>query len=93
MLWAAARDLEADDYEAKLQDAYRDGDSMAEHDFNISYLFCLPKKPAGQLDDGTDYYDAEATRPLALVNTDNRIVAAAAKRRWERTLNAFVYHS
>ena len=38
-----------------------------------------------------DYYDAEATRPLSLVNTDNRLVAAAAKRRWEHVLGEYVH--
>ena len=59
--------------------------------YNSSLLVCLPKKPSGQTDTGDDFYDPESTRPLALVNTDNRLVAAAAKRRWERILQDFVY--
>ena len=59
--------------------------------YNASLLVCLPKKRSGQLDDGTDFYDAEATRPLALVNTDNRLVAAAAKHRWEHVLGEYVH--
>ena len=55
------------------------------------FWYASPRKKAGSLEDGTDFYDAEATRPLALVNTDNRLVAAAAKRRWERALSQFVY--
>ena len=54
-------------------------------------MVCLPKKPCGQTDDGDAIYDPESTRPLALVNTDNRLVAAAAKRRWESILQDFVY--
>ena len=42
---------------------------------------------------GWEYFAPEATRPLALVNCDNRIVAAAAKRRWERTFAAYVHPS
>ena len=72
---------------ALIDEAYADDAST----YNASLLVCLPKKKAGSLADGTDFFDAEATRPLALVNTDNRLVAAAAKRRWERALNAFVY--
>ena len=72
---------------ALIDEAYADDAST----YNASLLVCLPKKKAGSLEDGTDFYDAEATRPLALVNTDNRLVAAAAKRRWERALSHFVY--
>ena len=89
VLWDVAQALGGSNAPQLIEEAYWDDPST----YNASLLVCLPKKPAGQMDDGTDYYDAEATRPLALVNTDNRIVAAAAKRRWERTLNAFVYHS
>ena len=59
--------------------------------YNASLLVCLPKKRCGQLEDGTDFYDAEATRPLALVNTDNRLVAAAARHRWEHVLGEYVH--
>ena len=79
--------LGGSDATALIDEAYADDPST----YNASLLVCLPKKKAGSLEDGTDYFDAEATRPLALVNTDNRLVAAAAKRRWERALNRFVY--
>ena len=54
-------------------------------------LVCLPKKSSGSTVAGVDIYEAESTRPLALVNCDNRIVAAAAKRRWEHTLRSYVH--
>ena len=54
---------------------------------------CLPKKATGATATGEPVYDPETTRPLALVNCDNRIVAAAAKSRWERTFAAYVHPS
>ena len=54
------------------------GDLIPE-DLNHSRLICLPKKPTGTLADDTCYYSPEATRPLSIVNTDNRLIAAAVK--------------
>ena len=87
ILWDVATALAGSQASALIDAAYWDQPDS----YNASLLVCLPKKPAGQLPEGIDYYTAEATRPLALVNTDNRLVAAAAKRRWERTLGAWVY--
>ena len=46
-------------------------------EFNLSFLCCLPKKPTGIQDGIGAYYDATQTRPLSLVNTDNRLIADA----------------
>ena len=46
-------------------------------EFNLSFLCCLPKKPTGIQDGIGAYYDATQTRPLSLVNTDNRLIANA----------------
>ena len=37
-----------------------------------------------------DFYTGETTRPLALVNTDNRILASAARITWEPILANFI---
>ena len=42
------------------------------YDFNVFYLCCLPKKPTGNDPTEGDYFSPSATRPLSLVNTDNR---------------------
>ena len=36
------------------------------------------------------YYTADHTRPLSIVNTDNRLVANAARMKWEHILNEWV---
>ena len=46
-------------------------------DFNASFLCCLPKKPSGHDPIEGDYFKPAATRPLSLVNTDNRLIAGA----------------
>ena len=81
--------LEGDNAETLIDEAYRDQPDT----YNSSLLVCLPKKAGGATADGTPVYDPDATRPLSLVNCDNRIVAAAAKRRWERTFSAYVHPS
>ena len=45
--------------------------------FNASFLCCLPKKPSGHDPTEGDYFKPSATRPLSLVNTDNRLIAGA----------------
>ena len=47
--------------------------------FNDSYLCCLPKKPSGTDQVAGDYFLPSATRPLSLVNTDNRLIASALR--------------
>jgi hypothetical protein len=37
-----------------------------------------------------DYFAADATRPLAIVNTDNRLIASAYRLRWEPILEPWV---
>ena len=52
------------------------------HDFNLGILYCLPPKLEGIDADLGEYYEAVATRPLSLVNTDNQLLANAARIRW-----------
>ena len=47
--------------------------------FNEAFLCCLPKKPVKVDEELGDLFDAEHTRPLSIVNTDNRILAAALR--------------
>ena len=44
-------------------------------DFNATYLVCLPKKASGVHPELGEYYKASSTRPLSLINTDNRLLA------------------
>ena len=43
-------------------------------DFNQTFVCCLPKKVFGNCSVLGDFYDPQNTRPLSLVNTDNRLV-------------------
>ena len=69
-----------------LSDAYRDRCGADAHAFNDALLCCLPKKPCEISPEFGEVYAGEDTRPLALVNTDNRIIASAARGCWERIL-------
>ena len=73
-----------------LSEAYSDRCPQDTHDFNQSLLCCLPKKPSGIHGEVGEYFKGEDTRPLALVNTDNRIIASAARLTWEPILNNFI---
>ena len=59
-------------------------------DTTLGILCCLPKKKTGVDEEAGDYYAADATRPLSIVNTDNRILANAARNRWEPIFNIWV---
>ena len=78
ILWGAFQELGMDEAIHTLDEAY-DG----QHGFNASIMACLPKAPVGISDDGEDVYDAASTRPLSIVNTDNRLMCSAARLRWE----------
>ena len=70
-----------------LLDAYRDRCGEEVHAFNDALLCCLPKKPCEIDPEFGEVYAGEDTRPLALVNTENRIIASAARRCWEPILD------
>ena len=83
ILWSVAEGLESEDASPLLHEAYSDVCGSGGHLYNLGNLICLPKKAAGLDDVGEEYFDAEGTRPLSVVNCDNRIVANAARLRWE----------
>ena len=60
------------------------------HFYNESALVCLPRKATRTMEDGTSVFTSENTRPLSLVNCDNRIVASAARLRWEAHLSKWI---
>ena len=47
--------------------------------FHAAKLCCFPKKPVRQDPDLGDLYSPDSTRLLSIVNTDNRLIAAAGK--------------
>ena len=46
-------------------------------DFNFAFLYCIPKKADYTDHDLGDVYACGSTRPISVVNTDNRILANA----------------
>ncbi len=62
------------------------------HEFNIGNMVFLPKKVAGCDPELGDFYTANDTRPLVLVNTDNRIIAGALRYKLEPILAKRISH-
>jgi hypothetical protein len=69
ILTAAVAEIQADDFD----------ENTLPEGFNTSYLCCLLKKPSGTDQAKGDYFLPGATRPLSLVNTDNRLIASAVR--------------
>ena len=83
ILFDAAEVLATPDGPQRMQDA-ADGEN---HEFNLGILCCLPKKVTGTDATAGDFYSAENTRPLSIVNTDNRLITNAYRLRWEPLFN------
>ena len=58
--------------------------------FNHSHLCCLPKKPAGTHPAFGEFYTAAKTRPMSLINTDNRLLASSYRSLLEPLADAVV---
>ena len=69
--------LDFDDTKHRLRDELNSGDADSTATFNDGTLACLPKKPSGVDGEVGEFYSPEDTRPLTIVNTDNRLVANA----------------
>ena len=86
-LWGAMQELSADDVLERMEDAYEDEASCA---FNLSLLTCIPKQTAGTTAEGNPIVAAEDTRPISMVDTANRLLANAARLRWEVHLGMWI---
>ena len=53
-------------------------------------MTCLPKKSHTNTDNNLPAFYPANTRPLSIVNTDNRIVANSARLAWEPTLDKWI---
>ena len=74
-LFDVAQALATDDGPRLMQAAH--GKNGSDHEFNLGILCCVPKKLAGADPTAGEYYSADSTRPLSIVNTDNRLIANA----------------
>jgi hypothetical protein len=66
------------------------GDDYLPEEFNYATMVCLPKKTAGVHPQFGDFYTPENTRPLSIVNTDNRILAIAGQIQIEKAAKEWV---
>ena len=76
-----------------MQDALLQTDPQAQgdhHTFNLGNIAFLPKKVAGVDPLWGEFYTAADTRPLVIVNTDNRIIANAFRKRLEPILDTWI---
>ena len=85
VLWDAMAEMHEANALDILEEAYG-----GEHEFNGGVMPCLPKSSIGVTEHGEDIYDAASTRPLSIVNTDNRLMCGAARLRWETIFNSRV---
>jgi hypothetical protein len=69
-------------------------EDMLQHypDYNTGMPVCLPKKSSRTDAQGRPVYEPSQTRPLSLVNCDNRVVANAFRLTWEPILDDRVTH-
>jgi len=66
------------------------GELTLPDDFNASFLCCLPKKPVSFDARLGDVYSGETTRPLSIVNTDNRLIAGSFRLTLEPIFSSWV---
>ena len=82
--------LSGDDAVEKLVAAYEGMSPEQSHEFNLSILCLLPKKPTGVDETLGTYFHPKDTRPLSISNVDNRLLASAARVAWEPILERWV---
>ena len=90
VLLSVARLLESEDAAETMRQAYADECDGTGHGYNLGTLVCLPKAPTGDDPELGAFYQASDTRPLSVVNADNRLVASAMRWRWEEHFGAYV---
>ena len=87
-LFEAIKELMHEQGLTKLREAYAGGSDKV-HDFNDAAMVFLPKKPVGIVE-GKPVYDANNTRPLSIVNTENRLMASAVRLAMEPILDGVI---
>ena len=88
-LFKAAQAMEQAAAEKDIPEAYKDtGDGR--NLYNRGTLFCIPKGDGEPTEAGGRVWAPADTRPLSVVDMDNRILALAFRRRWETLVNNWV---
>jgi len=88
ILHEVIRDMEHSDGQARLLDNFPEEAGVSS--FNEALLICIPKKVAHTAPDGTTFYLPQQLRPLSIVNCDNRLLASAARLRYEQSLSKLI---
>ena len=89
VLFAAGQAMQQPDFSEQVREAY-DLQPQQPHPFNLGTLVCLPKKAVAHHDELGDVFTPEGTRPLSIVDTANRLLANAFRRRWEPILARWI---
>ena len=87
MIWEVAQELQQPEAEATLAAAYRDEHHCG---FNEGLLVFIPKKPSATDEYGELCFQASDARPICIVDTANRLIANAARLRWESLLASWL---
>ena len=82
--------LASDNALEELTNAYRGMSEEHMHEFNKSIMCLLPKKASGHDETHGTYFHPGDTRPLSISNTDNRLLASAARIAWEPILERWI---
>ena len=90
ILHEAATALQSDQAISLLHEIHGDDTRPHGHEFNLGLLICLGKKPHSTHPEHGEVFRPASTRPLSIVNTDSRLLANAARLRWERLLNPWI---
>ena len=88
-LLQVARCLESAEAGTLMRQAFEDTDDGSNL-FNRGTLCCIPKGDGEPHENGGRIWSAANTRPLSIVDMDNRIIALAFRHRWQRRINAWV---
>ena len=86
-LWEALQELSGDNAETRLEEAYWDEGGCH---FNLGLLTCIPKQTTGVTAARVQYVAPADSRPISMVDTANRLLASAARLRWEVHLGRWI---
>ena len=88
VILGAVRELGSEEGIRKFREAF-EAEEESGNPFNEAVMAFLPKKPCGEMD-GLEVYTAECTRPLSIVNTDNRLMASSVRWMMEPILGKVI---
>ena len=85
LLWEVAKEMGSAGGEAAMLEAFPLNASGVSA-FNAALAFFIPKKSERRAANGEGFHQPGDLRPITVCNTDNRLIANAARLRWEERL-------